>query len=116
LGTARESDIQALPFPHEAPMSISRLFASSAACVLLLACTPSPDKVCNHIADILSKDDKDKVSDSDRKKFIDDCVKDGQKQKDKDSDAYGKCAKCMMGVDTLKDLEAKCKSECPKND
>jgi len=96
-------------------MNIARWLAPVVGSFLLLACSPSPEKVCNHIADILGKDEKDKMPDDKRSKFIDECVKDGQKQKDKDADAYNKCSKCMMGVDSLKEMEDKCKDSCPKN-
>lgn len=102
-------------------MRALRLLTAAAVCSLFFACTPSPDKVCSHVVDVLQKDSKDKDkdkkgSDDDIKKFKDSCATDMQKMKDKDSAQYATCAKCIMAVDKADDLFGdKCDKECPKS-
>lgn len=80
---------------------------------LAIGCTPSPEKVCSHVIDLVSKEmgDKKEVKDDEKKKAVDDCVKKAQEEKDKDADGWKCSAKCAMDASKLDDL-SKCDDKC----
>jgi hypothetical protein len=87
------------------------LFLLFLAAAPLIACTPSPEKVCGHLIDVMEKDGK-KLSDDKRKDEIADCVKDVTKVKEGDPSGWSDCAKCAMNADTMKafgDCDKVCK-------
>ena len=47
-----------------------------------LGCTPSPEKVCNHVMEIASKDDDAKMSDEKKTKMLERCVKEAGEEKE----------------------------------
>jgi hypothetical protein len=78
-----------------------------------VGCTPSPEKVCAHVIDIVSKEMKGemKMSDDDKKKAQDDCVKKGQEQKEKEPDAWKCESKCAMDATNFEGM-MKCEDTC----
>jgi hypothetical protein len=85
-----------------------------------LGCTPSPEKVCGKMFDLLeaegkkskSKDKDDDASDM-MKKMKEKCVKDAEKEKEEDPESYKCGAKCIMDSKDLEDA-MKCEKSCPK--
>ena len=79
-------------------------------------CTPSPDKVCDHMFGLLEKElkgkDMPKSSDEDKKKSKDKCVADLEKEKEKDADGYKCGAKCIVAAASFEDV-MKCEDTCP---
>lgn len=72
-------------------------------------CTPSPEKVCAKVFELLEADMKDKKDDEKKfmeammKAFKEDCVKEATKEKEKDGDAYKKAANCVMDAKKLEE-------------
>jgi hypothetical protein len=89
-------------------LAIALVFGATA-----VGCTPSPEKVCNHMFEIVSKEMKGdkKISDDDKKKGMDDCTKKLGEEKEKDPEAYKCASKCMMDA---KDFEGVmgCEDKC----
>ncbi|MFI5303059.1 MAG: hypothetical protein ACHREM_33635, partial [Polyangiales bacterium] len=77
------------------------------------ACTPSPEKVCAKMAELLEKDDEISKFIKDKDKFKEDCVKEAAKQKEKDADKYKSDAKCIMDAKDFKDA-GKCVEKSKK--
>ena len=71
---------------------------------LAIGCTPSPEKVCNHMLDLAKAETKgDKaMSDEEKKKGFDACVKGGNEMKEKDAEAWKCTAKCSMAAEDFK--------------
>lgn len=88
-------------------------FSLALGALSVVGCTPSPEKVCSHMFEIVSKEFKgdEKMSDEKKKKGMDDCVKKAGEEKEKDPEAYKCASKCMMDA---KDLEGvgKCEETC----
>jgi hypothetical protein len=82
-----------------------------------LGCTPSPEKVCNHVMDIAAKEAGDKMSDEKKTKMLEKCVKEAGEEKEKDPDRYKCIAKCAMASTDFKAFR-KCDDSdtCPKKD
>ena len=97
----------------------SRIKFSAFAIVAVVAvagsgCSPSPEKVCDHVMDIAKKELKDlgaKVTDEEIKKQKEKCVVDGEKQKSDNKTKWDCESKCAMGANTMKDLE-ECRKKC----
>jgi hypothetical protein len=82
-----------------------------------IGCTPSPEKVCNHINEIAENDPKlkelmGKQSEEKKKEGQEKCVAKITKEKESDPEGYKCGSKCIMAS---KDFEAmmKCEDECP---
>lgn len=91
---------------------------------LVVGCTPSPEKVCNHAADLEEERDKEKKKDQDeidpkleklikkaREKFKTQCPKALAVVKDDSPDAYKCFAKCVMAAKDY-DKARKCDDDC----
>ncbi len=79
----------------------------------LTACAPSPEKVCDHMFDLMKKElgEALPMSDDDAKKFKEECVKEATKEKEKiGAIEYKKQATCVMEATKLADLD-KCDKE-----
>lgn len=81
---------------------------------MLSACAPSNEDVCQHVMDIMKKEMGDAAtqpSEEDTKKFMEKCVKDLDKEKEKIGAAeYKKQAKCVMAAEKMEDM-MKCEPE-----
>jgi hypothetical protein len=94
-----------------------KFLALAALTPMLAACGPSAEDLCKHMMDVMKKEFGDaagEASDEDTKKFMEQCVKEAEKEKEKIGAAeFNKQAKCVMGADKFEDM-AKCKPEDKK--
>ena len=85
--------------------------AIAALAPMLAACAPSPDKVCAHIGDLAAKEMPEgapEISEEDKKKGMDECVKKLTKQQEmKGMVKYKEEASCAMKATKMEEL-AKC--------
>lgn len=94
------------------------LFLAAAVMSLSLAvgCTPSPEKVCDHMFELLESEmkgkDMPKSSDEDKKKSKDKCVSDLAAEKEKDGDSYKCGSKCIVAAKNFEEI-MKCEETCP---
>lgn len=83
---------------------------------LTIGCTPSPEKVCDHMFELLENEfkgkDMPKSSDEDKKKSKDKCVSDLNAEKEKDADSYKCGSKCIVAAKNFEDV-MKCEDTCP---
>lgn len=78
---------------------------------LVTACgAPSPEKVCDHALGLLKKEMGDAFPAEKLEEGKKECVAEAQKEKEKDAAKYEKEAKCLLGAESMADLE-KCKTE-----
>lgn len=93
---------------------LHKFLALAALAPMLAACAPSNEDVCQHVMDIMKKEMGDaaaEASEEDTKKFMEKCVKDLDKEKEKLGAAeYKKQAKCVMAAEKMEDL-MKCEPE-----
>ncbi len=95
---------------------LSTVFALCLFVPMLGACTPSPEKLCDHAFEIIKKEAGDKAADmpeEDLKKAKEKCVKDVEKDKAEKPDEYKEKATCFMAA---KDMESmgKCDKKSDK--
>ena len=94
---------------------LHKFLAIAAFAPMLAACAPSNEDVCGHVMDIMKKemgDAAEKPSDEDTKKFMEKCVKDIDKEKEKVGAAEFKTqAKCIMASEKMEDM-----MKCEKKD
>jgi hypothetical protein len=79
----------------------------AAVALLLAACGPAPEKVCEHINELTKKDlgdHADAVSDEQFEKSTKNCIERAKKNREKDPKEYSQRAKCVMAADSLEDL------------
>lgn len=97
---------------------LSTLLALAIFTPMLTACAPAPDKVCQHVIDLMKQElgeQVDAMSEEEITKIKDTCVKEAEKEKEmKGAMEYNKQAKCVMAASSLADL-AKCE-ETEKED
>jgi hypothetical protein len=77
-------------------------FLGATAFLLLAACGPSPEAVCDHVIELTTKDLGEEAA-----KTIDkaDCVKDAEREKEmKGMLKYNEQAKCIMDAESLEAL------------
>lgn len=101
-------------------MKLHRIVALTVATGWLAACTPSTEDLCNHMMDLAMKeagDAKDaKMSDEDKKKGMEACIKGADEEKKKiGEDKFKEQAKCVMAATKMEDV-AKCDKEEKKED
>ncbi len=92
---------------------LHKFLAIAALAPMLAACAPSNEDVCQHVMDIMKKEMGDAAtpSEEDTKKFMEKCVKDLDKEKEKIGAAeYKKQAKCVMAAEKMEDM-MKCDPE-----
>lgn len=83
------------------------LFLVALVAPVLTACGPSPDAVCDHLAELMKKELGDAAAEAFEK---DECVESAKKEKEmKGMVEYNKQAKCAMKAESLEDL-GKCDS------
>jgi hypothetical protein len=96
---------------------LHKFLAIAALTPMLAACAPSNEDVCQHVMDIMKKEMGDaagETSEEDTKKFMEKCVKDLDKEKEKIGAAeYKKQAKCVMAAEKMEDM-MKCEPEKKK--
>lgn len=84
---------------------------------LLVGCTPSPEKVCNHYSELEGEKKKSKDKDGDEemakleKELKELCPKMLTAVKEENADAYKCYAKCVTGTKDL-DTAKKCDKDC----
>lgn len=87
---------------------LNKFLVLAALAPMLAACAPSNEDVCGHVMEIMKKEMGDaatKPSDEDTKKFMEKCVKDLDKEKEKVGAAeYKKQAKCVMAAEKMEDM------------
>ncbi len=95
----------------------TKLVIGLAMLVGALGCTPSPEKICNHVMEIAAKEAGDKLNDEKKSKMLDKCVKEAGEEKEKDPERYKCIAKCAMAAADFKAFR-KCDDSdtCPKKD
>lgn len=74
---------------------------------MLAACAPAPEKVCDHVMDLMKTklgDEVDAMSDEQIEKIKTTCVDDAKKDKEKNPKDYKNRAKCVMKAASLDDL------------
>ncbi len=90
-------------------MFVQKLVFAAAVVVAsasLVGCgTPSPEKVCKHVGEVLKKKDK----------WVEGCAKDVAKKAEKDPEAWKCLAPCVMKADDEKSLDA-CEKTCKTKD
>lgn len=69
------------------------------AVLSLVSCTPSPEKVCDHIIELEKKESSQKLSPFET---VDECLKQVHKVRDGHPDRWPDCAKCAMAADSKK--------------
>lgn len=91
----------------------------AAAAVMSLStfgCTPSPEKVCDHMFSLLEaekgKDTAKSSDDEKKKKRMEKCVSDLNAEKEKDADSYKCGSKCIVAAKKFEEV-MKCEDTCP---
>jgi hypothetical protein len=72
------------------------------AAILLVACTPSPEKVCSHVMLLEQKEDANHPTPF---ASLEECVEQVQKTKDRHPERWADCASCAMIAQSKKDIE-----------
>lgn len=83
--------------------------ALSALLVGLTACGPSPEEVCEHVIELLSKDldaKGMKLEDDKRSKSLESCTERAAKSKREGAMEYKKEAACMITASSLQEVKA----------
>lgn len=94
---------------------LHKFLALAALAPMLAACTPSNEDVCGHVMDILKKEAGDaaaQMSDEDTKTFMESCVKELDKEKDKKGADF---KKCVMAAQKMEDV-GKCEPKEEKKE
>ena len=93
----------------------SKLLALVALSPLLVACKPSPEKICTHVTDLAKKsapEGTEEPSEDDMKDHTDKCVKRLDTRKSElGEEAYQEMVKCVMDA---KDMEGVVKCDEPQ--
>ena len=79
--------------------------------LVLLGCTPGPDKVCGHVVDHEARARGASLPDAERKAVIDRCVQRMEGEKQRDPSKYGCLAKCVMTASDVAGVQ-KCEETC----
>lgn len=79
------------------------------ALTLLVACTPSDQKLCEHIMDVMQREraeaeDATLPSDAQMHSYTKKCVTDLEKERDAKDDEYDEFAACIMDATTIEAL------------
>lgn len=113
---SRVEDVDQPTKPKRFPImkKLHKFLALAALAPMLAACAPSNEDVCGHVMDIMKKEMGDAAtqpSEEDTKKFMEKCVKDFEKEKEKMGAAeHKKYAKCVMAAEKMEDM-MKCEPE-----
>ena len=95
--------------------NLHKFLALAAITPMLAACTPSPEKVCNHVMDIMKKEmpeGAEEPSEEDMKKGMEKCVEGLEKEKEKlGEEKYKEQVKCVMAASDMEGF-----MKCDKGD
>jgi hypothetical protein len=76
----------------------------------LVACTPSPEKVCEHVLGLTEAELGGEAIPADKRDgYIEGCVRDATRDREADSKTYARQSKCVMAAASLEALR-----ECDK--